>query len=442
MRLRESRVIAMGRTLVRNRDRSSIVLGFVDQTFSSATNLGLSIIAGRLLGPAGLGAIFLGFSIYLIGLGLQRRLLTEPLLASTAGIGAEGRHITAGLSLTVGIVVGLASSSAAFAAGVILPGLAGTGAMLIAPWLTPTLLQDVVRSILFRDGRPAAAAANDAVWFLVMALAVVPAWRLGTAEATMACWAVGALAAAIVGIVQIRARPRPMRHAFRWWRRDAFPFGKWNAGAGIISQVGSNAVVFVLSGILGAASLGGLRAAQSVFAPLTLVVPAISLPGLPLVARTVKSDPHRSLRTSVELSFVAFAATAAYVVAIALGGWRLLPFLFGESFLRFRNLIWPIAVAQLLTSGGVGLLLLMKAERRGRDLMVNRAIAAGVSLALITLLALRYGLVGAAWGTAIGSLASLALLIYAAAARRSTRHEHREDQTLGAVDQPHEIEST
>jgi hypothetical protein len=48
-----------------SRPRNEIAWGVVDQGLSSATNLGISILAGRLLGPAGLGVIFLGFSTYL-----------------------------------------------------------------------------------------------------------------------------------------------------------------------------------------------------------------------------------------------------------------------------------------------------------------------------------------------------------------------------------------
>jgi O-antigen/teichoic acid export membrane protein len=405
-------VLSISRTIGGSPNRRSIVLGFIDQAFSSATNFGLSLVAGRLLGPSGLGEVFLGFSVYLVGLGLQRRLLTEPLVASTAGGEAEQLRVTTGMSLTVSIVAGVGATALVLAAGLVLPGLPGEGLLLIAPWLVPLLLQDVIRSVLFRDSRPGAAAANDCVWFIVMALAVVPAWRIGTAEGIMACWAFGALAACVVGLVQVAAPFRSPGAALRWWRRDALPFGKWNAGAAIVSQVGSNGGVFILSVILGAASLGGLRAAQSVFAPLTLVIPAISLPGLPIVARAVSRDLRWARNLSIRLSVIAFAATFAYVTLIALGGWRLLPFLFGESFARFTDLIWPIAVAQLVTSAGVGLLLLLRAERRGRDLLVNRAITAAASVALIAILALRYGLLGAAWGTAGASLISLILLVY------------------------------
>lgn len=404
------RISAAGRVLVFNPDHRSIALGFVDQTFSSATNFGLSVIAGRLLGPSGLGLVFMAFTLYVVALGLQRRLLTEPLLAGTAGASPETLRATTMLTLTVSILFALSATIGALVAGLILPGFVGRASLLIAPWFIPTLLQDVVRNVMFRDKRPMAATVNDAVWFVVMASTVVLAWNLETPEATMLCWGLGALAATSVGMIQLHARPRGPRASLRWWRADALPFGKWNAGAGVVSQIGSNAVVFVLSGIVGVAALGGLRGAESVFAPLTIVIPAISLPGLPLVARTLGEDPRRAVQVSIRLSLVALTATSLYAIAMVSGGWRLLPLLFGESFARFRYLIWPIAVAQLFTSAGVGLLLLMKAERRGKELMINGAIGAIVSLVLVAAAAWRYGLIGAAWGTAFGAMVYLGLL--------------------------------
>jgi O-antigen/teichoic acid export membrane protein len=403
-------IFAAGRALFFSPDHRSIALGFVDQTFSSATNFGLSVIAGRLLGPAGLGVVFMAFTIYIVALGLQRRLLSEPLLAGTAGAGSEALRETSALALTVAILFALTATSGALVAGLLLPGFPGRAALLIAPWFLPTLLQDVIRNILFRDRRPVAATVNDAVWFAVMAIAEPLAWHLKTAEGTIACWGLGALGAATVGIIQLGNRPRLPRASIRWWRKEAMPFGKWNASAGIVSQIGSNAVVFVLSGIVGVASLGGLRGAESVFAPLTIVIPAISLPGLPLLARAVRSDPQRGVRISIRLSLVALTVTSLYAIAMVSGGWRLLPLLFGPSFARYRDLIWPIAVAQLFTSAGVGLLLLMKAEQRGKDLLVNGAIAALVSLVLVSITAWRYGLIGAAWGTAAGAMVYLGLL--------------------------------
>ena len=48
-----------------------VAWGFGDQFFSSLTNFGLTIIAGRSLGPEALGVISIGFSAYVIDLVFQ-----------------------------------------------------------------------------------------------------------------------------------------------------------------------------------------------------------------------------------------------------------------------------------------------------------------------------------------------------------------------------------
>jgi hypothetical protein len=75
-----------------SRPRNEIAWGVVDQALSSATNLGIAILAGRLLGPAGLGVIFLGFSTYLFALSFVRALITEPFVVATAAFDRAQRE--------------------------------------------------------------------------------------------------------------------------------------------------------------------------------------------------------------------------------------------------------------------------------------------------------------------------------------------------------------
>jgi O-antigen/teichoic acid export membrane protein len=394
--------------------RRALGWGFVDQSFSSATNFGLTLIAGRILGPAGLGRVFLGFSVYLVVLSLQRRLLTEPLIAATSSADKEEARTAARLALTMSLMASTAAAIGTAMIGSVVPGFAGRGLVLIAPWLVPALLQDVWRNVLFRDGRGGGAAANDGAWFVVMALMVPLAWTREVDWAVVAAWGAGATGGAIIGFVQTGLMPGPIGRAWRWWRRDALPFGKWNAGAAMVGSLGGNASAFIISAILGAQALGGLRAAQSIFAPLTLIIPAISLPGLPAVARARARGFVPARRLALRLSALALASAGAFVLVLVAGGWRLLPLLFGDEFLQFRELIWPISTAQMFTAAGVGLLLLMKAERRGRTLLLNRAIGTSIALTFVTVFALMYGLVGAAWGTGVGAFASLVVLAWSA----------------------------
>ena len=145
-----------------------------------------------------------------------------------------------------------------------------TTSLIFTPWLVPALIQQTWRSILFRDRRASAAAANDGIWFLAMALAVPFAWWVGTDWALVGAWGLGATAGMLLGFAQTRLRPRGLLSTWSWWRSDTLPFGKWNAGTVLVGSLGTSSVTFTVAAILGASALGGLRAAQTIFAPLTL----------------------------------------------------------------------------------------------------------------------------------------------------------------------------
>jgi hypothetical protein len=81
--------------------RRDFAWGFASQGASSVTNLGLSLLAGRLLGPSDLGAIFVGFSFYLLAMGFQRSLITDPHLAATASLDEDARRGATRSALTM-----------------------------------------------------------------------------------------------------------------------------------------------------------------------------------------------------------------------------------------------------------------------------------------------------------------------------------------------------
>jgi O-antigen/teichoic acid export membrane protein len=398
--------------LLRRGEHGALVWGFLDQTLSSVTNFGLSLLAGRMLGPSGLGHVFLGFSAYLVAMGLLRGLLIEPLIAVSAATSEENRRATASQTVTLSIALGVMASIGLGFVGWIFPGPAGRAFLLFSPWIVPGLLQQTWRGLLFRDRRAAAAAANDGVWFVVMAIAVPFAVSAGTDWALVAAWGAGATAGAIMGFFQTRIRPHRLLGALAWWRQDALPFGKWNVGTVVVSNLGTNALTFVVAGILGANALGGFRATQTIFAPLTLILPALAMPGLPAISRSLQHGFHEARSLAMELSGIAVAAALGYVAVLLLGGWRLLPALFGDEFARYQDLIWPTAAWQVSTAAAIGFVLLLKAGQRGPTLLLSRAVGTCVTIAFVAMLAWRKGLVGATWGGACGAFASLLILIW------------------------------
>jgi O-antigen/teichoic acid export membrane protein len=375
----------------------------VDQGFSSATNFALTLVAARLLGPSGLGVVFVGFTIYLLVLSFQRALITDPLVVVSTNLGPEDRRSAARASLTIVLGLGLLSGVAMAALAPIMPQPVGRGLALFAPWMVLALIQDLWRTLLFRDGRGAAASLNDGVWLVVMALAVPFAWLTHSDYVVVATWGVGAAAGGVLGFFQTRIPPIERGYAWRWWRREASRLGRWLGLENIVIGVQSQAVVLILATLLGDRDIGGLRAVESVFAPMTLIGAAIGMAGLPLLSRSVAESFTVARQRAVRLSSLMAAVVFMYLLVAGLVRGQVLSTFFGPSFRQFSGLVLPLAVGQLIFAWGSGFWLLAKASSRGQSLLIARAVSAGCSLLLATGLGIAFGITGAAWGLAIGT---------------------------------------
>jgi O-antigen/teichoic acid export membrane protein len=388
--------------------------GFVSQVASATTNFGLSWLAARMLGPAGLGVVFLGFSCYLIALGFQRALLTDPLVASSAAMVGEDRAAATRNALAMVLVWSLAGAALLGIVGLFVPGDIGRGALLFVPWLVPALVQDFWRMVLFRDGRGRAGAANDMVWMVVMAATAPLAFLAGSTLAAVGSWGAGAVAGMITGFLQTHARPARLASAVRWWRSDAWRLGRWLGAESVVYVLGAQTLTLLLAVVLDTRSVGGIRAVQAAFAPLSIIGPSLGLPGFPALTRRVAVSPDGARSLAAGLGGVATACTAVYVATAALGGARLLGFVYGDQFRSFASLVWPIGCKELLVAPTIGFTLLLKAQRRGSALLSSRTLASAATLLFGVGLAAAAGMLGAAWGIALGAgVGSLTVLLLA-----------------------------
>jgi O-antigen/teichoic acid export membrane protein len=388
--------------------------GFADQGLSSATSLVLTLLAARAVGPHGLGVVTIGWTGYLVVVGLHRAALTRPLVAVSTAVPESERMETRRRGLTVTIVAALVATAAFLAGGLVLPSELGEALLLFAPWIGVTLLQDYWRAVLFRDGREAAAAANDAVWLVVTVAAAVPAAAAGGSGAVVAAWGAGALAGAIVGLAQVRGAPLSLRLSLSWWRRAIWPFSRWLTLEGVIYSGGSALAIVILTSSAGPAAVGGLRAANSVFAPLTFVTPAVVLPGLPAMARAVERSSRDAIALSARLSSLVLAIAAAYVLFMGTAGSRLIPLVFGASFDRYRELAFPIGVSQAFVAVGIGFTMFLTARTKGPQLFAARVIESTAVVAFVALLTPSFGVLGAAWAYAAGAAIGALTLVWLA----------------------------
>jgi O-antigen/teichoic acid export membrane protein len=386
--------------------------GLVDQALSSATTLLLTVAGARAVGPDGLGVVVVGWTAYLAVLGLQRALVTRTLVAVSSTAAIDVGLASARRALTLSLALGAASATVFAGLGASLSGAVAEGLLCFAPWVGPALVQDFWRSLLFRDGRAAAAASNEVAWFVITAVAFVPALLIGSKAAVAAAWGAGACAGVLLGFVQTHLGPAALGSAWEWWRREAWELSRWLGSETVLYWVVATATTIALTNVLGPSAIGGLRAAQSIFAPLSLLGPAIALPGLPAVARAVARSPGEGLRLATMLSAAAAALTGLYVaVAVSAGGW-LMPLVFGNSFRQYRHLALPIGTWQLAGATASGFALLLTARRQGAALLLVRVVESVSIFVLATTAAARFGLRGAAWGYAVGAAGGLAVLLF------------------------------
>jgi len=378
--------------------------GFVSQGLSSATNLGLSLLGARVLGPGGLGSVAIGFASYLTILGFQRALVTEPLVAKSARSSSGVRAHSARGALTVALAGAAAAAAILALAGIAVGGDIGRALVVVSPWIPFLVIQDFWRAVLFRDGRARAAAGNDACWLIAMAATAPVAWWLDSLWAVVACWGFGALVGTLLGFVQTHTVPDALRPALRWWRDELWALGRWLGATSLLYSIMSYATIFALAGLIGTDGLGGIRAVTTIFAPLTLIGAAIALPGLPALTRALAVSERHGMKRAFHIGVVCTAVTAAYFGVLSLGGGAIVSMIFGHSFEHYGHLVWPIGIGQVVTAVAVGFGLLLKAEQRGSAVLVSTIVPVTVGLGLCSALAAVYGVTGAAWGMFAGAV--------------------------------------
>jgi O-antigen/teichoic acid export membrane protein len=206
------------------------------------------------------------------------------------------------------------------------------------------------------------------------------------------------VAGALSGLYFVGIRPARPRRGLTWWRTEAWPLGRWLGAEATLYSLSSQAAVFVLAALLGPKALGGLRAVQTIFAPSSLLLPAISLPFLPVLSRLYGTEPGRARLLATKLSAGMFAVTMAYLGALAVGGGHILAKVFGGDFSAFSYLILPVGLQQALAAVGSGFTLLLKASQRGKAFLLAGGSVPILGLIIVSGAAWAAGLRGAAWG--------------------------------------------
>jgi hypothetical protein len=342
------------------------------QIASSLSNLGASVLVARVAGLGQLGESSIAMGGYLAGLGVQRAILADPLIAG-------GRRQDNQLALVASAVMGLV-----FAIPLGLLGLAFDSKMilLVALCLPLLLPQDLARYVGFRSPRPRLPVALDLVWLVTIVALAVPVLRLQSAFWAMAAWCLGGVMSGAVGLLVFRVGRTSVPAAVVAVRE----LGRGLAGHLLAESVIVQSVV-VLGIPLAAASIGlttaGVaRAATLLLAPVALVATSIGTYGFAAVARS--KQPH-VVQVAATYSILAGAAAALAGAVIVAGAIPFSRWLLGADSEVTPAYVLPFAVAVAASGFATGAVSLMKRLRAGARLLAVRAAAVAPAATILAL---------------------------------------------------------
>ncbi|MGP8149123.1 MAG: hypothetical protein ACLPXU_00250 [Acidimicrobiales bacterium] len=387
----------------------------------------------HMAGPAGLGSFSVAYSCWLLVASLHRSLVTDPM-----AIENDAAHRDAFAKLRRGLASELAIAVAG--AGVLLLGgvalllggqhAFGLGLVAVAPWLPFLVVQDFWRWMGYMQRKPGKALANDTVFNVAFGVCFLALHLAGSRSLVLVIgsWGFGAFAGFLFGLWQFSVRPT-LRDGITGLRAR-WHISKWLAGISLTGTGATLANTLLASAILGPTGLGGLRAAQTlVQGPTMVLIQAGGSIGLPEASRAFEGRGWAGLRK------VALVVTAAGVASIALVGAvvlvlgsTLLRLVYGPAFAKY----WPATdfsvFAIMINVVGLGPILVLKVTKYTRLLFRVQVISLTVSVPAVIVLALLYGVSGAAAASIVIAVAWLSgLLFYQRVAHKNVLQAQSEE---------------
>lgn len=365
------------------------------QALSSLSNVVVVVAVTRGCGPAGLGRYTLAFGAYLIVLTFTRALVSQPLLTLRGKIEAGDSAVNATATITA--YLGGAGGVACILVGI---GLRRPEFLAVGILMIPLYVQDLLRFAFFQMDQPWRAALLDAVWLLISLASFPIIVSQESPTVALGLWGVGALFAAVPGLMILRVRPVGIAVAYEWWRLKAQHLGTGLVLESIAFSVGSQASLWVIVALLGDGDLGLLKAAQTVLAPAMMAVTGFSMLTIPRMAQSASSP---SIVSAVRISgralvLVGMASTTLYWM-----GPLITRVLFGPDLGLTRALLLPACVNLAGHAVAVGPVTALMIQHRGGALAIVRAGSMTVTVGAVAAACAPMGIVGAAWAHVVGS---------------------------------------
>jgi O-antigen/teichoic acid export membrane protein len=386
-------------------------LAAFDQGTISLTNFAASIILARAISATEFGMYGVGFLLLLLIRAVQEGLTVQPLNA--IGPTLEGDEYRRYASSTAVLQLMLSALTALGALGL---GwvLTSTGNDVAGPTVSAMAfvgstwqVQEFLRRGLYARGRVGAAALNTGLASLVR-LAVLALMAYGgglSARAGLDAIAYGALAAGVVGVIQIRESWTRAGLDVRGVLRTNWSFGRWVSGGSIANWAALEIYPILSAGMISFAAAGAFRALQNLVAPIHVLLRTIDTLLTPSAARRFKLGGWDGLRALLSrVYWLSVLPAIALLAGVSLLSAPLMRLLYGEKYAGYSGMLPLLALAYGLWFAYAPLQACFKAIPWTRPVFLANALAT-LSIFTIGLLAIHsFGLAGAVGGQALNGL--------------------------------------
>lgn len=384
-----------------------------NQTFVSACNFLAGVILVRSLGLSQFGIFTFLYAAILLANVVQNSMLVAPMMTIGPKIGvAEERAIYYNQVFTYQLVYNVVSSFTLFLVTVVFAAASQntihvSTAVAFSAAAAAFALQDFLRRMLFAVVAPAWAFATDSISYGGQVVALAALGALGWLTVTSSFWVVAVTSALAAVLATIRVRPvlLPNRETLRVLRRQ-MQSGGWMLGSNMLQWLSSQGVLLLAGSVLGAATLGAIRAVINILGPVNILFLA-SQNFMPRYASVIYVLNGRSglLRGLVRAALVFGGITLLAGLAASWFAQPLLAAVYSREVATYWRLV-PWQAAYLVVGGAIlPLTYYFRTTEWTRPLAIGAAYAAATSTLLAYILLPRLGPTGYFAAVGMGQLA-------------------------------------
>jgi hypothetical protein len=389
-------------------------LALADQCLWSATNFLAVALFAHAADPETFGRFALAFTVIIFVSGLAAALSGEVLAVSrgdalnASGNGcaepspsqrAERRARAAGATALLAIVCpfGVLAVMAVATDGISTNELIAVAAAPAAIWA------EGMRAMAYAERTPQRAIMISGSWVAGQGLATLATW-LATGQfdglTVLVGWFGGAALSAVAGLVTMTPRIRfSGATVAEWRRRRSFSFEY------LVTAGAMNLTVMLSATMLGLAEAGAMRALQTVYGPLNILMVGVRNVVVPAAA-----ESYRGVRlwlVANQVTFVLCAGTG--VVWLILVSWPALgQLLMGENWPTDAGVVSGFSLVRLATAAMFGALIVFRALDATRLSIRLRSLSCA-ALLFPFVAGLRFGLDTALWAAGSASVAAACL---------------------------------